>query len=163
MINFKVIGFGIFFCFVVIYILNQRDIKNDQEFHLHANKIQFSNYSKDQWQKFYKKKEVLYEQRRMKVQQYCSTQPETFSRSWRYLLWVFYSTLCIILVFSQDPKDGILMCPIAKIASTTYIMHFSKIGFLIILLHSIKLDFKVKQEFDREEVKEYLKPPNNCK
>ena len=99
MINFKVIGFGTCFCFVVLYILNLTLIKHNQEFHLHANKIKFSNYSKDQWQEFYKKKEVLYEQRRMKVKQYCSTQPKSFSRSWRYLLWVFYSTICIILVF----------------------------------------------------------------
>ena len=63
---------------------------------------------------FMKSREIIYDERRQRIQKYCSEQDEKFSRRVFTLLF--------------DPKNGVSMCPVAKISSSTWIKHFAAIG-----------------------------------
>ena len=84
---------------------------------LEAEELAFlnvTNMSEKELASFFKAKEHIYAERRQMVQSYCSSQPETFSRR--------------VFTLLHDPEDGVSMCPVAKIASSTWKKHFSNIG-----------------------------------
>ena len=76
--------------------------------------LNVTNMSEIELASFFKAKEHIYAERRQMVQSYCSSQPETFSRR--------------VFTLLHDPEDGVSMCPVAKIASSTWKKHFSNIG-----------------------------------
>ena len=100
---------------------------------------------------FFRVKEKIYDERRKRVQEYCDTQGGfqkekkmefpmragslTHSPYGQFFFLFPFETFPQPADFSRevytllfDPEDGVSMCPVAKIASSTWIGHFADIG-----------------------------------
>ena len=72
------------------------------------------NFTDRNWQSTFREKEIIYDERRRRIQAYCKSQPSDFSKSYQTIFWY--------------PEAGISMCLINKIGSSTYFEHFSNLA-----------------------------------
>ena len=111
--KFKIVLLSLFLS-ILLYLELTTPNLYQQELTVVQNDVNAKNLTE-----FFRVKEAIYQARRERIQHYCAQQPSNFSR-------LVYSML-------HDSDNGISMCPIAKVASTTWLQHFARIGNMLLI------------------------------